>query len=114
MLEVVQDEQHVPLAQIRGQEIARGPSAHLVQTQRLGNSGDDESRLAERVEGNEPDPVREGTDQLGRDLESQPGLADPTRAGEGEQADIRAEQQTGNRGGFALAADEAGEWSWQI
>ena len=59
VLEVVEDEQHVPLAQILGQAVAQGAAAHLAQTQRLGDGGDDETRLAEGVEGHEPDPVRE-------------------------------------------------------
>ncbi len=114
VLEVVEDEQHLPLAQIIGQAVAQGTAAHLAQTQRLGDGGDDETRLAEGVEGHEPDPVRERIGHLGRDLDGQPGLANPAGAGEGQQADVGAEQQGGGRGSLALAADEGSERGRQI
>ncbi len=114
MLEVVEDEQHVPLMQIIRQEDAQGTAAHLVQTQRLGDGGDDEAWLSERVEGDEPDAVKEHIGHLSRDVDGQPSLAHATRPGEGEQADVGAEQQGGGRGGLALAANEGSEWVGQV
>jgi hypothetical protein len=69
MLEVVEDQQQAPLAQMLGQALAQGTTAHLAQIERLGDGGNDESRLAEGVEGHEPDAVRERMSYLGRDLD---------------------------------------------
>ena len=104
----------MPLVQIIDQAVAQRTAAHLAQTQRLSDGGDDEIRLAKGVEGHEPDPAREHIGHLGRDLNGQPGLANPTGAGEGQQADVGADEQGSGGGGLALAANEGSEWGRQI
>ena len=114
VLEVVEDEQRVPLVQIVVQAVAQGTAAHLAQTQRLSDGGDDEIRLAKGVEGHEPDPAQEQIGHLGCDLNGQPGLANPTGAGESQQADVGADELGSDGGDFALAANEGRERGRQI
>ena len=95
--------------------LAQGTAAHLAQTQRLGDGGDDESqaRGGDRGARTRPRPgtasaTSAATWMASRVLPTPPG---PVRV---KQADVGAEQQGGGRGGLALAADEGSERGRQI
>jgi hypothetical protein len=114
VLEVVQDQQRLPLPEELAQALLRRPRGRLPRTESLGDGRGNQDRIADRGEGNEPDAIGElGGDLLG-DPDRQPRLADPARTGQGDQADAGPAEQGDDRRDLPLPADEAGERQRQV
>jgi hypothetical protein len=109
VLEVVQDQQHPTLPQRLADAPLDRPPAGLPDVERSGDGRTDQGRIADRGEGHEPDAVGEGIGHFLGDAERESGLADAAGTGEGQQANVGATHQVGDRGDFPLPTDEAGE-----
>jgi hypothetical protein len=92
LLEVVQQEEELPLPQVLLQPIEESPRLGLAHVEGLGKNGEDPAGIAERRQGDEEDTVREVVGQPGGDLEGQPGLTGAAGTGERDQTDVRAPQ----------------------
>ena len=82
LLEVVEHEEHGPVAQVLGEGLGRGPVAGLDETERAGHDRGDQARLAHLIESHEERPVDERRPQLLGRSDREAGLARPTRAGQ--------------------------------
>jgi len=76
LLQVVEDEQHLPLADVLRQPVARTDTA----PDRLGH----ETRIAQRSEAHPEDAVAKFRHQLGGGLQRETGFARTARAGQGQ------------------------------
>jgi hypothetical protein len=112
VLAVVQHQQEPPVPEgvdQRGDQRAVGLFADV---ERGGRRLRHESRLRERRELDEPDPIRERLHQVPRYLQCQPGLPAAARSRERHQAMIL--QQGMDLGDLLLPSDEAGERQGQV
>ena len=98
MLEVVEQEQHLPVRDRRGQ-VACGAEG-------LGGRVDDEPRVPQRREVDEEDTVRVCLDRLGGGLEREPALAAPADARQGHEPDPGPCHQPDHLGQLPLPAQE--------
>jgi hypothetical protein len=103
---VVQDQQR-PLP---GEE-RRDPGL-LAQAQRLADRDRHEVGVAQLGQFDEPHTVRERAPHLGADPQRQPGLADPARAGQGDQA--AGGQESSDVGHLLPPTDETGHFGRQV
>ncbi len=58
--------------------------------------------------------VGEVVDQLGRQLQSQPGLASPSRSGQGQQAHVASGEQLARGRDLAFTANQGRRLHWQV
>src|SRR5687767_14795943 len=72
---------------------------------------DDSRGVADRRQIDEPGTVRKDAFDALRNLDSEPGLADASRTGQGNQLDIIAAKEVADFGQFAIAPDQSGQWS---
>ena len=106
VLEVVQNEQQVTLAQ-RGQEnIPQGSFSDLADVERLGDCGQNECRTADCRQRDEDRSIGEGGFRGGGGGESQSGLADAARSSHRDEAAFRPGHEITECSQFPLAADE--------
>lgn len=112
LLEVVEDEEDVALADLVRHEVDGRAGRVVHQPQRPGDRRRDQIRVADRLQGDEPHPVRMALRGRRRDLEREPGLAGP--AGSGERQQPGALEQGGGLGDLPLAPDERGQLRRQI
>ena len=110
LLEVVENHQELAVAQRAHEPVAHGDARD---PEARGNGGDDGIRIADRCQGYPHHAVGKVLLQLSRDLERQPGLADPTWARQCQQADRAAAQQSGGVGQLLPATDQRGERQWR-
>ena len=96
LLEVVEDQQAGPGREVLHQQLHGRSDAAVRQPDGPGDRARHQLRLAERLERDEPDTVGIAVRGCGGELEGEPGLADPARAGEGEEA-RRVEEEEGGR-----------------
>ena len=93
VLEVVEHEQCVPLAQVRPEVVQERHVAALLHAEHAGNRRGDEVGVAERRQLDEPDAVLELVQDLASDGDREPCLARPARACEREQTHVVPPQQ---------------------
>ena len=106
LLEVVQDEQHLARAQLRHELLRQRTGARVAEAEGPGDRRQDELRVAQRGQFDEADAGGERRSNLLRDPEGEAGLADPSRAGQGDERDVVAEQEVTDGVDLVLAADE--------
>ena len=77
LLEVVEDQQRPPRGQILAQDAADRPPGLVRHAEGRRDRGEDERRIAQRIEGDEPGAVGVAVRELARRLDREPGLAGP-------------------------------------
>ena len=112
LLEVVQDQQQLLVAEMLDQPVQRQPVADQLQIQGLGDHGGNEIRIPYRRQRDEIHAVGKLVERLRRNLEAQPRLADAAGAGQRQQA--LAFQQLFGLQDRVGAADEAGQLGGQV
>jgi hypothetical protein len=83
LLEVVKDDESLPIWQIAEKFLGDRPVYSLVDSQCPGNRWRHRVWVGDAGEGNEEDAAGELRDEATRDFSRQPALAHPTRTGEG-------------------------------
>ena len=96
------------------QQIGYRSLAALAHAERLGNCGRHQRRVAQRPQLDPGDTVGKILRQCGGDGGGQPGLADPTGAGEGQETNLGTPQQGTRRGDLALTPHQGCRGDWQI
>jgi hypothetical protein len=86
VLAIVDHEQRVAGGERGDKRAVDGGGALLRDADRLGNRRGDHRRVCYVDQIHEPHPLTAGRGEFGRDAQRQPGLADATRAGGGDQA----------------------------
>src|SRR3954471_24417677 len=104
MLNIVDDEEPAPFPKEGDEPLQQRTPAHLAQPQRLGNGSNEETRIADRIERNEGDAVRERSEEIGTDPQGEAGLADSTGTGQRHQTDIIAKQEVDDPAHLDLTA----------
>jgi hypothetical protein len=107
VLEVVQNDQQVPLAQLVDQVLHQGPVPGVLQPDALGDCRWHQPRIPHRRQRNEVHPVGIVSGYLRGKRDAQPCLAAATRPGQGDQE--TALEQPSRLRKLAFPADEAGE-----
>jgi hypothetical protein len=92
LLEVVEQQQQLPLTQRRLERHLDCLTTDLAHAQRLGNSGDYQAWVADRRQVDKTNTICEGVINLGGDLQRQPSLAGAAGAGQGHQPHLGAAQ----------------------
>ena len=106
LLEVVDDEQHLPVREVRDQallEVALG----VEEPERTRDGADDETRVAHRLERHDDDAVRELVGRRRGDLLGQTRLPDPSGTGDRQQPNVVPVQERRRVGEALLAPDRA-------
>ena len=109
VLEVVQHDEHPAIAQRGPQPAVQRGRVPVVHAQLPGHGIEHETRVAQRRQVGEYDPVRVVARHLPGHLDGQPGLADAARAGEDQQLRVAALQQPDHGGGEPGPADQRGQ-----
>src|SRR3954453_6388166 len=107
MLEVVEDEQECALAEKAHQLLRRRPLAAVLQTERVGDRRDNQSRIADGGEVNPDHAIGEVPCQIVSKRLGQARLTDPTGASERQERDGFIYEQSPSLGELLLSADEA-------
>ena len=105
LLEVVQHEQHPPLAQMLDHALGQVPLA-LAHVERLGDRRHEQLRARDRREADEQRAVAELGLELVRDRQPDSRLARASRAGEGDEPRALVAEQRADRRELEPAADE--------
>ena len=108
LLEVIEDEQQLPVAQGILEGLQERPPAQLVEAEGLADGRQDEAGVLDGGQRDKADAVAEVVAQGRCHLQGQAGLADAAGAGEGEQADLLAQQLLPDGGDRLGAADQTG------
>ena len=82
------------------------PLAHVLQAERLGDGGDDQSGIADRGKAAKTDPIREVRCDPLSDREGEASLARPTRARQREEPDCGFIEERTNGSDLCLSPDE--------
>jgi hypothetical protein len=90
VLEVVQYQQHPALAQRCPQQSGQRRGVPLVHAQLPGHGAEHQPRVPQRRQIDEHDPVGKVARHPSGHLDSQPGLADAARTGQGQQLGVPA------------------------
>ncbi len=109
MLEVVQHQQHLPVAQPGGQRGQRQLVAALAQAQRLRQGRQHQPRILDRRERHEADTVGKARLELLGNMQAQPGLADAGRADQRQQTQVIVEQARADARHIRIAAEQPGQ-----
>src|SRR6266487_3873653 len=97
LLKIIQQQQEVFVAQERFEGGEPRTFLDIAQAQRLGDGGHDQVRVAHSSKLHQAHPVRKRLAQIHRHLLSQLCLADAAGTGEGEESDLRPQQQRTDR-----------------
>ncbi|MFD0477099.1 hypothetical protein ACFQ0B_59505 [Nonomuraea thailandensis] len=108
----VEHEQEVPVLEVFGQHVHHGPGRAVGQRQRLGDAVRHQRPVVQRRELDEPRAVTVAGPHDGGGPQRQPGLADPTHAGQRHHPEFPA--QPADPGEFSAAAYQAGRFRRQI
>ena len=104
MLEVVQEKHELAAAE---------EAAEIVGcADRSRDLGRDEARVGERAQSNPEDPVRDGADELGRDLKRKPRLPRSPRPGDGDQPPLA--EKLDELGHLSLASEQRARRDRQV
>ena len=109
LLEVVEHQQQVAVAQGVDQAFDEGAVARLADAECLGDDRRDEVGVGQRRQVDEGDTVGEHAADLRGDAQRQPGFAHPARPGQGDQAHRGPAEQGDDQRHLALPPDEGGE-----
>ena len=109
LLEVVDHQQELPVAQVRLQLLQGRPVAPLGDVERRGERRGHQRRVAHGGQGDEGRAVGERRLEGARHRQRQARLADAAGPPQGDEPDARALQQLADGGGLALAADQRGQ-----
>ena len=104
VLAVVEDQQGTAVLEVRAHRLQQRPIGLLAHAEHLRRLADDQGRVADRRQVEEPDAVGKVVDLLRRDLQREAGLAQPAHAEQGQQA--RCAEQALDLLQLAIAADE--------
>ena len=107
VLEVVQDDQELPLAQLADQVLHQGPVPGVLQPDALGDRRGHQSRIPDGRQRHEVNAVRVVAGHLRGQGDAQPGLAAAARPGQRDQ--VAALEQPFRLRQLAFPADEAGQ-----
>ena len=88
MLEVIDDEQQLPVSDVGVQTVRRGAGRPIEEADAVGDLRPHRRRIADRLEVDESRPVLVGLRFASRQLEGDRRLAHASRACEREQADL--------------------------
>ena len=105
MLEVVEQEQQPPVAQMAGKSVA-GVTTAVGDAEGPSNGRQDEAGIRERRQADEEDSVGEVVEELGRNLCGQPRLARAAGPRQGDDPRVRPAEELRHLPDLALAADE--------
>ena len=109
LLEVVEHQEQVPVAEVPRHAVGQRPVARLPHAEGLRDRRGDEGGVADRGEGDEDDAVGEVAAQLLRDPQGEARLADAAGTGQGQEADAVAAQQVAHGGDLGVPTDEGRE-----
>jgi hypothetical protein len=114
MLQVVQHQQDRLLPEEcrqRREGVLAGKLAHAYDARDRRQS---QAGIGQRREIDEPDPIGIALRHLLGDGDGQPGLAHPTRSGQGQQANLLLGQEGAEEGQLVLAVDQPGRLGRQL
>src|SRR5262249_51189734 len=114
LLEVVEDQQEVLLMEEGLHERKNRMTARLLQSQRVGDGGQDERWIPQRREREEQHSTGGRLNRAGRHLERQAGFAHPRRPRQGDQADVRALQQLRDSPRLLRPPDQWSRWHREV
>ena len=106
LLEIVENEEEPPRAQVVAQHVAVCPAAALAQAERLRDRSHDQIRIRQRPQRHEPDAVGVVLGGVGGREKRQARLPAAARADQGDDRDIVAAEQVEQLGELALTPDE--------
>ena len=110
LLEVVQQQQQVPLAQSGLHLLFWGECCNFPQAKCLGNGRHDAVGVADRGQRHEAGAIGKAGTQDACDLQSQARFAHAPGAGEGEQAHLWMREQLTDHPHLLFATDQGREW----
>ena len=113
MLDVVEHQQQLPLAERLSQPRTRRIVAPVGEAERRGDGREDHGGIAQRRQVHEGHAVGEGGRHPFGRRDGQPGLAHAAGAAEGQQSYPSPLQQVRNRRDVVLAPDQSREWARQ-
>jgi len=99
----------VAVSEEEGKQFVERTAAHIPEAERPGDRSGNKGRVADRCQVDEGDPVGKRTGEIRSDTEREPGLPDPTRTGQGQEADIIPQQESADSGSLSLPSDERRE-----
>jgi hypothetical protein len=114
MLEVVDQEQQPPVLETCRQRLVQRSPLPLPHAQCLRDGGQDEAGVGDGGERDEPDAARERVELVEGDGDAQARLADAAGTGEGEQADVGAQQQVARGRLLVRPSDQRRERRGQV
>ena len=114
MLEVVQDEKHLPRSEEAFHALERGVGARFPQPEYLRDRRGDETRISNRRQINKEHAVAEAGEQGGCGLQSETGLTSAAGPRECDQTSLRLEHQLADRFELLLPPDERGRSGGQV
>ena len=112
LLEVVEDEEGLLGCEPLREDLPGAPPAALDEAERRQDRACDQARIADGLEGHEPDAVGISVRDVRGELEGQSRLAGPTRSGERQQS-CRLEEALG-LGQLGVPTDEARQLRRQV
>ena len=112
LFQVVEDEEHRPIAQVGAQRLACRPVGRFPDVEGDRDGRLQEVRIPERREVDEPDAMREQVASASGDGKGEPGLAAAARPGQGD--DPAGEEIFPDAVDLVLPADEGGDLAGQV
>jgi hypothetical protein len=109
VLEVVQQQQQVPIAQHSPHLFLQGEISNFPQAERLGDRRQDPGGIADCGERHEADSIGKVVEQHLRHRQPQARFAHPSRSDEGQQAHVWTSQQRTGRQYLLLTTNERSE-----
>ena len=106
MLEVVQQQQAHAITQERRQGLGQVLPGHFAHAHHAGDRRHHQGGIDQRRQVDKPDPVGEVLPHALRGGDGQAGLADPTRSGQGQQADLLAGEEGAEARQLLLPVDQ--------
>ena len=112
MLAVVQHQQQLPAAQVSDDGVGERPRSRG-DSQSSGDGGWKQGGVRQRRQVDEDDAIGERAGNVMGHGHGKPGLANPTRADQGEQGDGLFDEQFARRGNLRLSSYEGRARQWQ-
>ena len=109
VLDVIEHQQHLPVAQPGAQCRGRVAASRFLQPDRPGDGGEHQRGIAERRQLNPNHPIRVEIRHRAGHVEREAGFAHPARADQGQQSPVGMGEQVPHHARLALATDE-GRW----
>src|SRR6266550_8084796 len=114
MLEVVQDEKHVPRSEESFQALEHGLGTRFMQPEYLRDRGGDEMRMSDRRQVDKEHAIAEGGEQGHRGLHPETGLARAAGSREREQSGLGLEHVFADRFELSVPPDQVRRSGWQV